>query len=959
MEIQRINTLAFAVSENGEKGAEKRFKSGTRKILALIPREKPEIIKGYLPMANFRLSRPEKTHKGILPSTTYDIKENHFYVDLCYGELYHMKGHKIERYDILNKVMDFLQESVKTLGHLMRYGESLKEDLNLTVVMELGHIGLIKTYKPALRELSGLVMDDVLGEPEGRHTVVKERVNVAFHVPEFSDRGYDLSLFLDLAGEMVESYVKAPIEYSVDKISTLLRDLFDAKVELEAITFIPYIRCEYVGKGMHKRVPEMHFPVCFTNKNEKHKEGIKIKPISLSTEIGAKGSVPVERSTINFSDVAGLDDIKEEIKEEIVYPITRPDLAKKFGRKAGGGILLYGPPGCGKSYTAKATIGECGASFFNVNISDLVSTGFEEGAKALHDIFEHAARGAPSIVFIDEIDAIGGKKDSTEEHSEKMLIDQLLMEMDGVESMKENVLFIAATNSPWVIDPALRRSERFTKQLFVPPPDLKTRIEIFKIHTREEPLSEDLNLEKLAELTEGYASSDIKTVCDSAAKIPWEEAVHGSVVREINMSDFIKAISKQKSSLLPWYKTAHRMLEQSGEIGLYEEYSRHILRHGGGVDQVKKPEISFKDVGNLREVKEKIKKSIIYPLMRPDLTKEFGKRIGGGFLLYGPPGCGKTYIARATAGECDASFFNVRITDILSPEKGESEKRIREIFERASRNTPAVLFFDEIDAIARRRDLMDISGIRLVDEFLTEMDGFKETKGVMVIAATNAPWAIDPALRRSERFTEQIFLPAPDSDARVKIFEIHCKGRPISADIDFERLAGLTKGYASSDIKTICDSAAEIPWEEAFKGGSEREITLDDFIKTIKKRKSSLTPWINLARKELEKSGEAEVYQDLSKFILEFSAYDKKEDFKVILDAEKIKLATRKAEELSSMKTTKKELEDKIEALRSKYLKREISIESFRNIIEDYEKQLIELDLEINKQGPKKDSKKN
>ena len=948
MEIRRVTTLAFAVSEEKERMAEKRFTSGAKKILAVIPREKPEITKGYLPMANFKLTRPERVGKGILPSTTYEVKENHFYIDLSYGELYHIKGHKIERYDLLNKIMDISPESIRSLGHLMRYGETLKEDLNPDVVLELAHLGLIKIYKPAFKELFTLVVDDVTGEPEGRHTIVKERVNINFHLPKFSDRGYDLSIFLDTIDEMVELYTKNPIKYSIDKISTILKDLFDADVSLEGITFMPYIRCEYLGKGMHKRIPEMYFPVCFTKKKEKYRRGIKIKPISLSTEIGANAAIPVERPTIDFSDVADLDDIKEEIKEEIIYPILRPDLAKEFGRKGGGGILLYGPPGCGKTYIAKATIGECGASFFNVNISDLIGKGFEESAKAIHDIFERASRNAPSIIFIDEIDAIGGKKDPKQEHAERMLIDQLLMEIDGVESMKENILFIAATNSPWAIDPALRRAERFTKQLFVPPPDFKTRVELFKIHTRGEPLSSDINFEKLAELTEGYASSDIKAICDSAAKIPWEEALHEGIERKITTSDFIKAISKQKSSLIPWYKTAYRMIEKSGEMGLYEEYSRYILEYGCGVDQVKKPQISFEDVGNLEEVKEEIRKSIIYPMLRPDLAKKFGKRTGGGFLLYGPPGCGKTYIAKATAGECNASFFNVSITDILSPERGKSEKKIREIFERASRNTPAILFFDEIDAITGRRDLMGITETRLVNEFLTEMDGFRETKGLMVIAATNAPWAIDPALRRSGRFTEQIFLPAPNFNARIKIFEIHCRGKPLSSDINFEKLAELTEGYASSDIKAICDSASEIPWEEAIHEGIERKITMDDFLKAIKKRKSSLIPWINMAKREIEKSGEESIYKDLYAFVSEFKTYEE-EEFKKILRKEKIRLTTREDEELRRMEREKKDLEDKIEMAKHKYYRREIAPESVRNIIEDYEKQIIELDVEINK----------
>jgi len=399
-----------------------------------------------------------------------------------------------------------------------------------------------------------------------------------------------------------------------------------------------------------------------------------------------------------------------------------------------------------------------------------------------------------------------------------MLLNQLLTEMDGVESQKENILFIAATNAPWAVDAALRRAGRFTKQLFIPPPDVNARKELFRLHTKGEPLDEGVDIDKLAELTDGYSSADIKAICDAAIRIPWEEAMKTGVQRKATMQDFMKAISKQKSSLLPWYKTTYKQLESSGEIDTYKEYAKYILKYAGGVDTIKKPRISFKDVGGLEEVKEEIRRSVIYPMNREDLAKEFGQTIGGGILFYGPPGCGKTYIAKATAGECNASFFNILITDILSPESGGSEKNIRDVFERAGRNTPAILFFDEIEGIAGRRDNLSIEAVRLVDAFLTELDGFKKKKGLIVMGATNAPWAIDPAFRRSERFSKQIFIPPPNTEARMQIFQIHCREKPVGPDVDYDALAKVTENYTASDIKMICDIAASIPWEEALKG---------------------------------------------------------------------------------------------------------------------------------------------
>jgi transitional endoplasmic reticulum ATPase len=952
MEIRKVSTLAFAVSKEKEKEIERNFTQGASRFLGMVPSEKAELRKGYYPVIIYKLSRPQEVHKGITRQTVYERRENNFFVNMTTGLLYHMAKDRIESFDVLNKVLEMPADDVRALGGIIRRGEAFKEDIGPNTVTNLANAGLIKMYKPLFKEMFTAVMDDIVADSDDgkhiKHTNIKERVNVNIHLPKFEDPGFDLYSYLKTTNVWVEDYSKEPIKYSVDHIADLLKYLFESEVRIDGVVFIPYISGAYQSTHNVKsqRIAEVMFPVSPKAVKEVILGGVEIKPISLSTELGAFKAVPIERETINFSDVAALEEIKEEIREEIIYPIIRPDLAKQYGRRGGGGILLYGPPGCGKTYIAKAAIGECGAAFYNINVSDLVKKGFEDGAKALHDIFEQAGKNPPAIIFFDEFDAVGGKREAKQQQAEKMLINQLLTEMDGVESLKENVLFIAATNAPWAVDPALRRAGRFTKQLFVPPPDLKARQELFKLHTKKEPLDDGVDYDKLAELTDGYSSADLKAISDAAIKIPWEEAMKTGVQRKATMQDFMKAISKQKSSLLSWYKAAYKQLEESGELDTYKEYSKHILKYAGGVDLVKKPKISFKDVGDLEEVKEEIRRSVIYPMSREDLAKEFGQSMGGGILLNGPPGCGKTYIAKAAAGECNASFFNIQITDILSPEEGGSEKKIRDVFERAGRNTPSILFFDEIEGIAGRRDALGIDAVRLVDAFLTELDGFKKTKGLIVMGATNSPWAIDPALRRSDRFTKQIFIPPPNTEARMQIFQIHCKEAPIGPDIDFDALAKVTENYASSDIKAICHTAASIPWEEALKGAAQRKVSMDDFIRAIAKTKSSLTPWITMAKRELEKSGETDVYKDLYRFLSNYRSCTA-EEYKEMVKQEKEDLEMKKEDELKFLEIRRTEVADKIKMAQYKYYKRELSSDNFRDIISDYEKQLIELDMQI------------
>lgn len=293
-------------------------------------------------------------------------------------------------------------------------------------------------------------------------------------------------------------------------------------------------------------------------------------------------------------------------------------------------------------------------------------------------------------------------------------------------------------------------------------------------------------------------------------------------------------------------------------------------KDGGGkeVAPIEKPKVKFSDVGGLFEVKEEIKKAIVYPFQHPELYEMYGKKSGEGILLYGPPGCGKTFIAKATAGECDASFLTLKVSDILSKWLGESEKNIKEAFDTAAKYAPSILFFDEIDAIGGRRgERQSDHAQRLVDELLAQMDGIESTREKMLIlAATNAPWAVDPALRRPGRFSKLILLPNPDREARKEIFKLHVKNRPVK-DLVFEELAKLTNGYSSADIAQICSEAADIPLEDALQGKEPRKITMNDFERVLEARKSSLQPWFRLALQEIKKSGEEDIFEPLVNLI--------------------------------------------------------------------------------------------
>lgn len=852
MKITKIETTAFSIPADIE-----------AKILS---QAKGPIQKRYAPIGQFRVSRTEEVEKGmIIKKTAFDQRENTFNVDLSHCDLYYTERGsvfthkpKIVKDEFFRKIIDYQDIVISTLGQLYEYGSLPYDQLDSNVLNELKTQGFIEVYERGESQFFNFLRyyleDDVI-----QH---KYYVKLSFHLPIFSNKRYNLGSAFEVSDTVDDTYEKDGVKFNHDRISEVLGIFFGGSAALRGLTYIPYFVIESKTKeGVKSEVKYLTCPKDYKNIKAGFKSEVGLEPISFSTAMGEGGSVPIEASTINFSQVADLTEVKEKIRNAIVHPLKNPELSKTFQKKGGGRILFYGPPGCGKTYIARATVGECGLNFFNINTSDIISGGTEAGAKNIHEVFSNASKNAPCIIFFDEIDALTERRDS-EGNSSRAVVNQFLMEMDGVENMSENVLIIGSTNAPWALDPALRRSGRFGDMIFIHPPNMETRAELFKLHTKKRPVASNVDFEKLAELTDEYSSADVKQICDDALEIPWEEAVKGGKPRKADMGDFQTAVGSRSSSLNAWYKQAEKEIRKSGEIGLFADLARQILKHAGGVDQEANPPLKFSDVADLDKVKEKITKSIVQPLANPEIAAKYKKAAGGGLLLYGPPGCGKTYVARATAGECEAMFFNIKATDLLSAEYGEPEKNLQYIFERASHNTPAIIFFDEIDALAPRRQSAG-KGRTLVNQFLTELDGFKEREGIMVIASTNAPWDVDPAIRRAGRLTDQVYVPPPRLEVRSLIFKMHTKDKPVSSGIDFEKLAQLTEGYSSADIKALCDEAIERPWSEAIEGGEQRSADMNDFLEVIKGRKSSLPPWFKLAFDQIQDSGEVELFADM------------------------------------------------------------------------------------------------
>ncbi|MEM3305271.1 MAG: CDC48 family AAA ATPase [Saccharolobus sp.] len=502
---------------------------------------------------------------------------------------------------------------------------------------------------------------------------------------------------------------------------------------------------------------------------------------------------PVEPSRyprVTYEDIGGMKNIIEKVRELVELPLRHPELFKRLGIEPPKGVLLYGPPGVGKTLLAKAIANETDAYFTSINGPEIMSKFYGESEQRLREIFEDAKKHAPAIIFIDEIDAIAPKRDEVIGEVERRVVAQLLTLMDGLEN-RGNVIVIAATNRPSAVDPALRRPGRFDREIEIPLPDKQGRLEILQIHTRNMPLSNDVDLEKLADITHGYTGADLAALVREAAMnalrryLPKIDLNQDKIPPEILESMEVKAED---------FTNAFKEIVPSGLREIYIEV----------------PEVRWSDIGGLEDIKEELKEVIEYPLKYPELYQNSGIEPPKGILLFGPPGTGKTMLAKAVATESGANFIAVRGPEVLSKWVGESEKAVREIFRKARMYAPSVIFIDEIDAIAPIRGASYDSGVteRIVNQLLAEMDGIENLENVAVIAATNRPDILDPALLRPGRFEKLIYVPPPDKKARIEILKVHTKNIVIAEDVSLEDIAERTEGYTGADLAALVREAA-------------------------------------------------------------------------------------------------------------------------------------------------------
>jgi transitional endoplasmic reticulum ATPase len=532
----------------------------------------------------------------------------------------------------------------------------------------------------------------------------------------------------------------------------------------------------------------------------------------------AKG---VPRTT--YEDIGGLKEEVQRTREIVELPMRHPEIFRRLGIDPPKGVLLLGPPGGGKTLLARAVANESDANFLSINGPEIMSKFYGESEAKLREIFQHAQQDAPSIILIDELDSIAPKREEVAGEVERRVVAQLLALMDGL-SGRGNVIVIGATNRPNALDPALRRPGRFDREIEIGIPNKQGRHEILLIHSRGMPLAGDVDLKVLAERTHGYTGADLAALCRETAMkalrryLPEinleEERIPPSVLEkmEVRMVDFMNAFKEI---------TPTAMREVAVEV----------------------PVVHWDEVGGLEEVKEELKEAVEWPLKNPEVFRRLGTQPPKGVLLIGPSGCGKTMLVRAVATESEANFISIKGPEVFSKWVGESERAIREVFRKARMASPAVIFFDEVDSLVPRRELgYGDDGVteRVISQLLTEMDGIIPLENIIVIAATNRPDIIDPAVLRPGRFDRLIYVPEPDEAARLEIFKIHTKNMPLSNDMDIKEHR-MTKGYSGADISSICREAA---MNALRRDINAKEVTYSNFEKAMEKVLPSISPEI-------------------------------------------------------------------------------------------------------------------
>ncbi|MBI3639969.1 MAG: CDC48 family AAA ATPase [Thaumarchaeota archaeon] len=531
---------------------------------------------------------------------------------------------------------------------------------------------------------------------------------------------------------------------------------------------------------------------------------------------------------VTYDELGGLKKEVQKIREMVELPMRHPELFEKLGVEAPKGVLLYGPPGTGKTLLAKAVAGETNSHFISLSGPEIIGKYYGESEERLRDIFKQAEEGAPSIIFIDEIDSIAPKREEVTGEVEKRVVSQLLTLMDGMKS-RGKVVVIAATNRPDSLDPAIRRPGRFDREIEIGIPDEAGRKEILDIHTRGMPLNDKVNLDQIAKVTHGFVGADLEMLAKEAAMrslrriLPEldleEEKIPAKILQKIVITDddFKDALKEVRPSAL-----------------------REVL--------VQVPNVTWDDVGGLESLKEELHEAVEWPLKHKEAFEYTGVASPKGILLYGPPGTGKTLIAKALAHTTESNFISIKGPELLSKWVGESEKGVREIFRKARQAAPCIIFLDEIDAIAPARGSGSSDSHvteRVVSQILTEIDGLEELHNVLVIGATNRADIVDPALLRPGRFDRIIEVPLPDSKGRENVFKIHTKKKPLAEDVNLASLVEITEGFSGADIEGVCSRAA-ITAIKRYVNNKEKsvksiKITQEDLLHAIKKLRPEKT----------------------------------------------------------------------------------------------------------------------
>jgi transitional endoplasmic reticulum ATPase len=527
---------------------------------------------------------------------------------------------------------------------------------------------------------------------------------------------------------------------------------------------------------------------------------------------------------INYEDIGGLREEIKKIREMVEIPMKHPEIFQKLGVEPPKGVLLHGPPGTGKTLLAKAVANETEANFILLNGPEIMSKFYGESEKKIRDIFEQAEKNAPSIIFIDEIDAIAPKREDSHGEVERRVVSQILTMMDGLKG-RGKVVVIGATNRVNALDPALRRPGRFDREIEIGVPDKKGRLQVLKIHTRGMPLTKDVNLEELSGVTHGFVGADVEALAKEAAmavlrkvlpkmKLGEDEEIPQEILNKLQIKheDFLDALKNVRPSAM-----------------------REVL--------VETPNVGWEDIGGLENIKSELKEAVEWPLKFPDSFKRIGIRPSRGILLYGPPGTGKTLLAKAVAKESEANFIQIKGPSLLSMWVGKSEEGVRKIFERARQVAPCIIFFDEIDSLAGKRGNEHGTKVteRVLNQLLAEMDGLEDLNDVLVVAATNRPDLLDQAILRPGRFDKILLVTAPDLKGREVVLKIHTKKMPLAKDIDLGALAKKMEGYTGADIESVVREAGMLALRENINSEVVEKKHFDEAMNKIKPSVSKST----------------------------------------------------------------------------------------------------------------------